>query len=198
MDYIIKNVTNENELDKVLAFTEDIFGDRTGWESAGYSREKWLERMDSQGDLMLFAEYGGEVIGIVFGRIENGEGITIGPVAVDERFRKYGIAREMMLKLEKRALGHGIHRLCLGATESAEGFYEKLGYTGQLLIQSEKHTIKELIALNPGYLVVYTNIYDEKINQLFLKLDKPDRELQRLYEKTFDECWTQTMFWKVI
>jgi len=148
MDYTIKHVTTERELDETLAFDKKVFGLPSERHSPAYSREKWFERMKScYNDLMLYAESDGEVVGIVFGRIESVQSITVGPVAVDERFRKYGIARELMLLLEKRALGHGIHHLGLGAVESAEGFYQKLGYTGTLLIQSEKHSIEELLAL---------------------------------------------------
>lgn len=86
----------------------------------------------------------------------------------------------------------------LASVETAEGFYQRLGYTGQLLIQSEKHTVDELIALNPGCPVVFTNVYGGKINQLCLRLDTPDRELQKLYESSLDGCSTQTMFWKKI
>ena len=92
----------------------------------------------------------------------------------------------------------GVHLLELGSAEAAEEFYAKLGYTGQLLIQSQKHTIDELLSLNPGYPIVFTNIYDSTVNQVCLKLPQADRALQKLYETTFDDCYTQTMFWKII
>lgn len=148
MHCTIKHIATERELDAALALDEKVFGVPSGRNSPAYAREKWLERMKDAGDLMLYAELGGEAIGIVFGRIENESAVTVGPVAVDERYRKHGIARALMLMLETRALGHGINRLVLGAAESAEGFYQKLGYTGALLIQSEKHSIDELLSLN--------------------------------------------------
>ena len=40
---------------------------------------------------MLYAESDNKVIGIVFGRIEGEGSVTVGPVAVDGRFRKQGI-----------------------------------------------------------------------------------------------------------
>ena len=198
MDYTIKHVTTEQELDAAHAFDKKVFGLPSERHSPAYFREKWLERMKTHGDLMLYAESDGEVIGIVFGRIENSSSITVGPVAVDERFRKHGIARELMLLLEKRALGHGIHHLGLGAVESAEGFYQKLGYTGTLLIQSEKHGIEELLSLNERYPVKSTNIYEGTVNQVFLDLPSPDRELQRRYENTLPGCHTQMVFGKII
>lgn len=198
MDYTIKHVTTERELDAALDFDKKVFGLSSERSNSAYSREKWLERMKDCGDLMLFAESRGKVIGIVFGRLENVKSVTVGPVAVDERFRKQGIARELMLTLEKRALERGIHHLALGAAESAEGFYQKLGYTGTLLIQSEKHGIEELLSLNDRYPVKSTGVYGGTVNQVYLDLPAPDRELQRRYENTLPGCYTQMVFGKII
>ncbi len=196
MNYTIKHITTEKELDAALEFDLKIFGVRS--DAADYTREKWLERIETYGDLMLFAESDGEVIGIVFGRVERGVSVTVGPVAVDERFRKFGIAREMMALLEKHTLSHGIHHLCLGAVESAEGFYEKLGYTGTLLIQSEVQSMDDLLALNTKYPVHHTSVYGGTINQVYLELPVADRELQRRYETILTGCYTQMVFEKKI
>ena len=198
MNFTIQHVTTERELDNTLAFDEKVFGLPSERHNPAYSREKWLERMKTHGDLMLCAQSGGEVVGIVFGRIENEKSITVGPVAVDKRYRKRGLARELMLSLEKRALAHGIHHLGLGAVESAEGFYAKLGYTGSLLVQSEKHSIDELLALNTTYRVIRTNVYDGVVNQVYLDLPAPDRKLQRKYETALPGCHTQMAFGKNI
>lgn len=104
----------------------------------------------------------------------------------------------MMLLLEERAKNHGIHLIALGAVQSAEGFYAKLGYTGSLLIQSQKHSINELLSLNEKYSVNYTRVHDEIINQINLAILESDRELQRKYETTLRGCYTQMMFWKNI
>jgi len=198
MDYTIRHVTTVKELDDALAFEKKVFGLPSERNSPAYSRVKWLERMEKFGDLMLYAESEGEVIGIVFGRIENASSITVGPVAVDERFRKMGVARELMLLLEKRALGHGIHNLALGSVEGAEGFYEKLGYNGVLLVQSEKHSIEELLAVNDKYPVKGTNIYEGTVSQVFIELPALDREFQRFYESSLPGCNTQMAFGKHI
>ena len=202
IEYTIKHITTERELDEALAFDKKVFGlpsEHREHHNSAYSREKWLARMKSgYNDLMLYAESFGEVIGIVFGRIEKGQSITIGPVAVDERLRKHGVARELMLLLEKCALEHGIHHLSLGSAESAEGFYQRLGYVGTLLIQSEKHSIEELLALNTEYPVKNTNVYGGTVKQVYLDLSVPDRELQRKYENTLPGCYTQMVFRKTI
>ncbi len=193
MDYIIKHTESRAELYSILDFAERIFGKRDD-----FDRTVWEERMNSHPELIIYAKANGQVIGITPSFIEDNGNITVGIVAVDENYRKKGIARALILEVENRAKFLGVHLLALGSVETAEGFYQKLGYTGQLLIQSEKHTVDELLALNPGYPIVFTNIYDGKVNQICLKLEKPDRELQKLYEITLDECHSQTMFWKRI
>lgn len=191
MRYIIKHVMNETELKAMLDFAGSMLYTR-------FDINDWAERFSAHPELLLFAEYDGAIIGCTPAYLEDNGNITVGIVAVDARFRKQGIASALMLEVEHRAKKLGAHLIALGSVEAAEGFYEKLGYTGQLLIQSEKHSIDELKALNPAYPVAFTNIHDGKISQLCLKLDKPDRELQRLYETSLDGCHTQTMFWKAI
>ena len=198
MDYTIKHIRSIRELDAALAFDCKVFGHSSERSNPAYSREQWLGRMKKCGDLMLCAEAGGEVIAIVFGRMENKHSITVGPVAVDARYRKHGLAREMMLLLETRAIKHGVRHLSLGAVESAEGFYKKLGYTGTLLIQSERHGIDELLSLNDKYQVIGTKIYAGTVNQVFLALSAIDHELQKKYLETFPGCNLQMVFEKMI
>lgn len=193
MDYIIKHATNEYELKSILSFAEKIFGNHEI-----FNYQCWFSHMKVHPELLFYAESEGKVIGITPSYLENNGNITIGFVAVDKEYRKCGIAKALIAQVEKEAKKLDVHLLALGSVESAEGFYERIGFTGQLLIQSEKHTINELLALNPGYPVVFTNVYDGKINQICLKLNAPDRKLQKLYESTLEKCYTQTMFWKKI
>lgn len=127
--------------------------------------------------------------------LHNG-GITIAHCCVNNVYRGKGVGKALMLEVEKRVKSLGYHNIALGSAESAEGFYEKLGYTGLLLIQSEKHSIDELKSLNSLYEVIYTNVYDGIVNQIYLHLPYADRELQRRYEETFPECNTQMVFKK--
>ena len=198
MDYTIKHAATEQELDGALAFARKIFGDNAGLGSREDSRKEWFGHMTRNNDLMLYAESDGEVVGIVFGSIGEDGNMTAGIVAVDERLRNRGVAREMMLMLEERGKAHGVPLIALGAVQTAEGFYSKLGYTGSLLIQSEKHSIEELLALNMKYKVNYARVHDGTINQVNLALPEADRELQCEYETTLPGCNTQMMFWKNI
>jgi hypothetical protein len=67
MNCTIKNVTTKQELKKALAFGTRIFGDEPDFGFAGYSDEM----IRRYGDLLLFAEAEGEVIGMVFGKSED-------------------------------------------------------------------------------------------------------------------------------
>lgn len=200
MNYLIKNVSSKQELEKTYDFYKMIFkgSPHVDVENPEYSIEKWKERMNNHGDLMLYASLDSEIIGIVFGRINDDNSITIGPVAIHENYRGSGIAKEMMLLLEERAINRGIHLINLGAVESAERFYSKLGYTGSLLIQSQKHSIEQLLSLKNRYKVEFTNIYDGKVSQVCLKLTEPDRDLQKEYEAAFPGCYTQMIYRKNI
>lgn len=197
MDYIIKHVKNEQELDGSLAFAREIFGEQYVRRQE-LAREEWLGHMERNNDLLLYAQASGEVVAIVFGFIEVNGNATAGIVAVDERLRKRGVAYEMMSLLEERAKNHGAHLIALGALQTAEGFYTKLGYTGSLLIQSEKHCIDELLSVNTKYKVNYTRVYEDTINQVNLALPDADHELQDKYETELLGCHTQMMFWKNI
>jgi GNAT superfamily N-acetyltransferase len=198
MDYIIKHITTVQELDKAAVFAQQIFPEHQGFTSLEDTRNGWIPHMENTCDLLLYAESGDKIVGIVFGSTPDDGKMSIMIVAVDERFRKHGLAREMVLLLEERAKAHGVHVIGLGAVQSAEGFYAKIGYTGSLLIQSEKHSIDELLSLNTKYKVNYTRVHDGTINQVNLALTEADRELQRKYETELPGCYTQMMFWKNI
>lgn len=198
MNYLIKNVSSKQELEETLAFFKMIFRGMPCVDNPVYSLESWEERMKNHGDLMLYASLDSEVIGIVFGRINDNDSITIGPVAVHENYRGIGIAKEMIFLLEERAIQYGIHSITLGAVESAEKFYSKLGYTGSLLIQSQIHSIEQLMSLNHKYKVRFTNIYDGKVNQVCLELKEADRDLQKKYEANLPGCYTQMMYYKTL
>ena len=194
MNYLLKNVSSEQELEKTFDFFKMIFIDNPVIYNPEYSFEKWKERMKNHGDLMLYTSLDNEVIGIVFGRINDNHSMTIGPVAVDENYRGIGIAKEMIFLLEKRVKHYEINSITLGAVESAEKFYSKLGYIGSLLIQSQIHSIEQLLSLNSRYKVKFTNIYDGKVSQVCLELTEPDKDLQKEYEAIFPGCYTQMMY----
>jgi GNAT superfamily N-acetyltransferase len=191
---VIDNVKNLDELEFVLQFVYTIFPEL---EDGGYkyTRDFWAEMLGKLPELLLYAKDGDKICGSVFAWDDNG-GITVAHCSVDSAYRGKGVGKALMLEIENRAKALGYHGIALGSVESAEGFYEKLGYTGSLLIQSEEYSIDELKSLNDKYEVIYTNVYDGTVNQVCLRLPRPDREFQRKYEEAFPGCSTQMIFGK--
>lgn len=191
---IIKNVKNTDELKAVLKLVHTIFPqlNNTGYR---YSLEFWAQKLNELPELLLYAKEGEIICGSVFAWADNG-GITIGHCGVGSAYRSKGIGKALMLEAEKRIKALGFHSIALGSAEGKEGFYEKLGYSGSLLIQSEKHSVDELKAFNKKYEVIYTNVYEGAINQVYLRLPVIDREFQYQYEKAFLGCSTQMVFGK--
>lgn len=194
MKYTITYAKTKEELDLLLDFGEEILGGN----QEIYDRAVWGTYVEKCPELLIYAESDHEVMGCCLSHLEENGNITVGIVAVKEQYRKKGIAKTLMLEVEREAIKHGVHLLALASAETAEEFYAKLGYTRQLLIQSQKYTIEELLTLNPDCHVEFTNVYDGKINQVCLKLEKPDGELQQKYESTFHGCNTTTLCWKTI
>lgn len=190
----IDNVKNIYELDPVLQLVFTIFPQL---ENGGYkySRDFWVEKMIELPELLLYAKDGDVICGSVFAWVDNG-GVTIAHCCVDNGYRGKGVGKALMLEAERRVKALGYHSIVLGSVEGAEGFYEKLGYKGSLLIQSEIHSIDELKSFNKKYEVIYTNVYEGTVNQVCLRLPFVDREFQRKYEEAFPECYTQMVFGK--
>jgi ribosomal protein S18 acetylase RimI-like enzyme len=157
MTYLFKNITTEEELDRALTFEKRVFKDSKHHSLTAYSKDSWLERLQRYSELMLFAEADGEVVGLVFARIEEDGSATVGPVATDPRCRNQGLARTLMMLIEVRAQARGIRTLTLGAVAEAEGFYLKCGYTPYLFVQAKTPlTLAELRGLNQAYKEVWS------------------------------------------
>ncbi len=196
MKYIIKNVSCNQELEKMIHFYKKIFRGVSDVDNPVYSLEQWTERMKKHNDLMFYASLDQEVIGIVFARVTNTGSMIVGPVAVSENYRGAGITREMVVLLEKRAMEKGIQNISLGAVESAEMFYSKLGYEGSLLIQSQNHSIEQLRSLKSKYKVAFTNTYDKKVSQVCLLMKEADKTLEHRYTTEFPGSYTMMLYQK--
>lgn len=194
MIYEMKYVMDNSTLDRVLRFSDRILKTR----DFSKCRLQWQARMTAHPELLVYAQVSDEVVAVALAYLEDNGNITVGVVATEQQYRKQGLARECLSLIENRAKDLGVHLIALGSVDSAVEFYEKLGYTSQLLIQSPKHTVDELLSLNPGFPILFTNIYDGTTHQLCLKLTKADSGLRQIYENTFDDCDTQIMCWKAI
>ena len=107
----------------------------------------------------------------------------------------------MFIELEKRTKKLGYKGIGLGIQEGQEEFYAKLGYTGSMLIQSEKYSIDDLRNYleslnNKNWELRNTNIYDGYINQLWLNVSILDKDLKKKFEVDLGDCWTQIIVCK--
>lgn len=192
---IIDNIKNVNELDAVLTLVQKIFPPTVSDDVYKYSRNFWIDKINELPELLLYAKDGDTVCGSVFAWNDNG-GITVAHCGIDNAYQKRGLGRKLMLEIEKRVKAFRFNGIALGSVEDAEAFYEKLGYTGTLLVQSEKDSIEELRSLNTKYEITGTHIYDGTINQVYINLPVSDRELQNKYKEIFPESWTQMVYCK--
>lgn len=190
----IDYVKNIDELDAVLQLVRDIFPQLDNGEYR-YSRDFWVEQMNATPELILYIKDGPTLCGAVLACVGE-RSVTIGHCCVDPAYRHQGVGSTLIREAEKRIKNLGHNNITLGSIEGAEGFYEKLGYTGSLLIQSQKHSIDELKSLNKTYKIIGTNVYDETVNQLWLQVPAIDRNIQQKYEKTFPGCDTQMIYGK--
>ncbi len=193
---IIDNVKNVNELEAVLQMVYAIFPQLKEGDYR-YSRDFWIDRLNERPELLLYAKDGDVICGSVFAWVDN-DGVTVAHCCVDKAYRGKGIGKALMHEIENRIKDLGYSSITLGSVEGAEGFYEKLGYMGLLLVQSEKHSVDELKSFNEKYEVVYTNVYEGTVNQVCLRVPSIDREFQRKYEKAFPGCYTQMIYSKVL
>jgi AraC-like DNA-binding protein/GNAT superfamily N-acetyltransferase len=192
----INTIENENVYKKVIILTDRMFN-ITAQGDGKYGYSFWEKHFLETPELMVYAEDEGNICGLAFGWVDNMT-VTVAYLGVEEEYRGRGIGRALLNELENRALALGYHGMALGSSVGEEGFYEKCGYKGTLLIQSEVNTIDELRSLNPGYEEINARVYEGYVNQLFLKIPGINRELQRKYEETYPACNTIMVFGKAI
>ena len=113
MDWTLRRVETEEELEAALALCARILGVDV-LERAPYQREDWRERLESQ------------------------ESLIAGFVACEERFRRQGVTRALMEKMEENGRALGCRYCTLGAAAQAEGFYRRCGYRVIKEIEGQK------------------------------------------------------------
>jgi AraC-like DNA-binding protein/GNAT superfamily N-acetyltransferase len=192
----ISKIDNDLVLKKVMILADKLFN-LTAEGQKNYGQEFWRRQFSVTPELMIYAEDDGKIIGLAFGFVDD-NAVTISYVGTEKEYKSQGIEQALVQEMEKRtkALGYGL--LAVGVLPGEEGFWEKCGYKGLLLIQSEKNSIEELCSLNPGYKVINARVYEGHVNQLFLDIPSIDRELQKKYEETFPDCNTIMVYTKKI
>lgn len=200
----IEQVKNIEELNKVLDFTRIIYPNaRIDIESdEKYSSKWWIGSFEKNPELILYAKEGEKICGIIMGWTD-GESVTVAYDGILADYKNKGIHEALFIELENRAKKLGCKGVAVGVSEGKEEFYAKLGYTGSMLVQSEKHSVDELKKYlaslkNKNYEITGTNVYDGYVNQLWLRVSILDKDLKKKYEEELGDCWTQIIVGKSI
>jgi AraC-like DNA-binding protein/ribosomal protein S18 acetylase RimI-like enzyme len=193
----INAIENDLIFKKVMNVADVMFN-ITAQGGSKYGYDFWQNQFMQHPELMIYAEDSGKICGFAYGWAENNTDITVAFVGVVKEYQGQGIGRALLTEMEDRSKALGYGRLTLGSAAGEEGFYEKCGYTGNLLIQTEENTIEELRSLNPGYKEVWSGVYEGHVNQLYLEIPMVNRELQKKYEETFPACNTIMVFGKSV
>ena len=166
------------------------------------TEEQRIEILNKQPELLLYARDGDKICAVTLGG-----GADNGWVVVDESvledYWKTGIFEALFIEMEKRAKKLGYIGILIAIGEGQEEFYAKLGYTGNMLIQSEKHSIDDLKNFleslkNRNYEITQTRIHDGYINQIWLNVSILDKSLKKQFEEVLGDCWTQIVVLKNI
>lgn len=196
MSIKIKRVSTVTILNEVYGLFQDVFKDHPVVVNPIHSYTKWKERYLDNSNILLYAESDEKIVGLAFGRLSEENSVILGPVCVQKDFRKQGIAKQLIHNLEEKAKLDGRSYIHLGSVESAEHFYKELGYKGALLIQSELHTIDEILTLKEEYDVLFTKTYNETISQVCLQVEIDDKQFRGRVENSDLDCHVIMMFRK--
>jgi len=110
------------------------------WERAGLpykpkgrdSKEMIEKQIKEFPDFLIGAFYKNKLVGVVIGSYENRMKGWINRLAVDPRYRRRGIAQQLVKKLEDALKKHGAVIFCAlieTPNEGSASFFQKMGYT---------------------------------------------------------------------
>ena len=195
----IEQVKSIEELNEIFEFFKIVYP------KIDFSQQRflgqWTEHLNKNPELLLYARDGDIICAATLGT--SGEGdkhIMVGEGVLDEYWNT-GIFEALFIELEKRAKKSGYIYMGVAIGEGQEEFYAKLGFTGRMLIQSEKHSIddlKKVIEGNKNIELSHTRIHDGYINQLWLHVSILDKELKKKFEQDLGDCWCQIIVGKGI
>ena len=145
---------------------------------------------------IVIAKNENEIIGAILSSDENEDTLLIGELAVDEKYRKAGVGTSLVKQLEQNSIKLNKKEISLGAQETSENFYLKMGYTPRLFIQLTGNNKINKIKNNIPDRVVWENTGDG-FSKVIVETKGMDKELQKyISEKT--GAHTQYLFSKRI
>jgi ribosomal protein S18 acetylase RimI-like enzyme len=111
----------------VIALWEEVFPDSPPW---NVPKDDIARKLKVQRELFFVADINGEIIGTAMAGFDGHRG-WIYSLAVDEEYRKQGIGKALMKRVEKDLRAIGCTKLNLQVRSSNSGvvqFYKNLGY----------------------------------------------------------------------
>jgi len=111
----------------VITLWHDVFPNPPKW---NVPQEDIQRKQHVQPDLFLIAEIDRDIVGTAMGGFDGHRG-WVYFVGVHRKFRRRGIARQLMIGIETGLVKYGCTKLNLqvrSANEEAVGFYRQLGY----------------------------------------------------------------------
>ena len=171
--FTIGPIRTSQELDLACRFLLSIFPFlEAGWRGPGF----FHERLADESAMMLAAKRDDEIVGVVLGHVD-GDGLgTVDHLAVAATARGRGLGSALLSALESGARSLRVRRLTLGSIEGAEGFYEKCGYQGRLLLQFVPPARRdEVAALFADFALVETRW--QGVHQLWVQTPRVDKTL---------------------
>jgi ribosomal protein S18 acetylase RimI-like enzyme len=117
----------EKDEARVIALWEEVFPDSPPW---NVPKDDIARKLKVQRELFFVADINGEIIGTAMAGFDGHRG-WIYSLAVDEEYRKQGIGKALMKRVEKDLRAIGCTKLNLQVRSSNSGvvqFYKNLGY----------------------------------------------------------------------
>jgi len=194
----IENVKSIEELDELAEFFSIVYPGQPP-----FDKQSWAKGWNKNPELLLYARDDNKICAAALAGINEGEKHFVVCEGVLDGYWKTGIFEALFIELEKRAKKLGITNIFVAIGAEQEEFYAKLGYTGQMLIQSEKHSIDDLKNFlaslnNKNAEFSHERIHDGYINQIWLNVPIMDKELKKQFEEVLGGCWTQIIVGKSI
>lgn len=121
---VVKRITEEHDLKKALQIRNKVFV-----EEQGVPLENEFDEFDTLNGTCehILVYYNDQPVGTGRVRIVDGVG-KLERICILEAYRKFGIGKTIIKKLEEIAAEKDVYRVKLHGQTQAEGFYKKLGY----------------------------------------------------------------------
>ena len=202
--YKIKTIKNEKELKKVFNFLSSLFYDdakeyNEHYYTMGERYEEMKKMLETDNDFLIYIETNNKVIAALTGKNLNQEKqkITIGIMAVDSKYRRKGLARQLIDEFEKRCLEKNIKHIDLGARFRACPLYLSLNYKPSLMIQAfDFATIDDVRKKNKYNFKEIFSWQGDSYGFIFYEIDEVKEEYINWFEENIKTAHAQYIFEK--